>query len=87
MLRTIFTGHTGKVHGLAFIGSGTILFSASKDKARLKCIISSIDVAMLMVHPDCSSFLSQTVIEWDMLQSTIRHTFSGKEGNMHPPNN
>ena len=25
-------GHKGKVHGLAFIGSGTLLFSASKDK-------------------------------------------------------
>lgn len=25
-------GHNGRVHGLAFIGSGTILFSASKDK-------------------------------------------------------
>ena len=32
LLRTIFTGHNGKVHGLSFIGSGTILFSASKDK-------------------------------------------------------
>lgn len=31
-LRTIFAGHKGKVHDLAFIGSGTLLFSASKDK-------------------------------------------------------
>ena len=31
-MRTIFTGHSGGVRGLAFIGSGTILFSASKDK-------------------------------------------------------
>lgn len=25
-------GHKGKIHGLTFIGSGTLLFSASKDK-------------------------------------------------------
>lgn len=31
-LRSIFTGHNGGVRGLEFIGSGTILFSASKDK-------------------------------------------------------
>lgn len=28
----LLAGHNGRVHGLAFIGSGTILFSASKDK-------------------------------------------------------
>lgn len=31
-LRTIFTGHNAKVHALNFIGSGTILFSVSKDR-------------------------------------------------------
>jgi WD40 repeat protein len=33
MLETIFGAHQGKVHGLGYIGSGTILFSASKDKS------------------------------------------------------
>lgn len=31
-LRNIFAGHIGKIYGLSFIGSGTILFSSSKDK-------------------------------------------------------
>jgi len=37
-LKNIFGGHLGKVYGLCYIGSGTILFSCSKVCAALGCL-------------------------------------------------
>lgn len=79
-LRTIFAGHKGKVHDLAFIGSGTLLFSASKDKVfATKTAGNFLPSHMWNGGDTVPAFTRrpQSIIMWDLLRSEARRSMQG----------